>query len=73
MTDDEMVGWHHRLNGPEYEQAPSDGEGQGSVVCCSPLGCKGSDTIERLNNNYHYQYYFYVTYKVIRSRQYLSL
>ena len=46
MTDDEMVGWHHRLNGPEHEQAPSDGEGQGSVVCCSPLGCKESDTIE---------------------------
>ena len=37
---DEMVGWHHRLNGHEFEQAPGDSEGQGSLVCCSPWGCK---------------------------------
>ena len=74
MTDDEMVGWHHQLNGHECEQAPWDTEGQGSLVCCSLLGCKESDTTERLNNNnYHYQYYFHVIYKVIRWRQYLSL
>ena len=36
MTEDEMVGWHHRLNGHEFEQAPEDGEGQGSLACCSP-------------------------------------
>ena len=36
MTEDEMVGWHHRLNGQESEQTPGDGEGQGSLVCCSP-------------------------------------
>ena len=42
----EMVGWHHRLNGPEFEQAPGDGEGQGSLVCCSPWGRKESDTTE---------------------------
>ena len=36
MTGDEMAGWHHRLNGHEFEQALGDGEGQGSVVCCSP-------------------------------------
>ena len=36
MTEDEMVGWHHRLNGHEFEQAPGDGEGQGSLACCSP-------------------------------------
>ena len=36
MTKDEMVGWHHWLNGPEFEQVPGDGEGQGSLVCCSP-------------------------------------
>ena len=36
MTEDEMVGWHHWLNGHEFEQAPGDGEGQGSLVCCSP-------------------------------------
>ena len=51
MTENEMVGWHHRLNGLELEQAPGDGEGQGSLACCSPWGCKESDTTERLNNN----------------------
>ena len=48
MTEDEMVGWHHRLNGHEFEQAPEDGEGYGNLVCCSPWGCKESDTNERL-------------------------
>ena len=51
MTEDEMVGWHHRLNGHESEQAPGVGEGQGSLVCCSPWGRKELDTTERLNNN----------------------
>ena len=45
----QMVGWHQRLNGHEFEQAPGVGEGQGSLVCCSPWGCKESDMIERLN------------------------
>ena len=49
MTEDEMVGWHHRLNGHEFEQTLGDGEGQGSLVCCSPRGRKESDTTERLN------------------------
>ena len=40
MTEDEMVGWHHWLNGHEFEQAPGDGEGQGSLASCSPWGCK---------------------------------
>ena len=44
MTEDEMVGWHHRLNGHEFEQTPGDGERQGSLACCSPWGCKESDT-----------------------------
>ena len=44
MTEDEMVGWHHRLNGHEFEQALGDSEGQGSLVCCSPGGLKESDT-----------------------------
>ena len=43
MTDNEMVGWHHWLNGHEFEQAPGDGEGQGSLACCSPWGHKESD------------------------------
>ena len=46
-----MVGWHHRLNGHESELAPRDGEGQGSLACCSPQSSKESDTTERLNNN----------------------
>ena len=46
-----MVGWHHRLNGHEFEQAPRDGEGQGSLECCSPWDYKESDTTEWLNNN----------------------
>ena len=51
MTEDEMVGWHHRRDGHEFEQAPGDGEGQGSLVCCSPWGRKESDMTERLNNS----------------------
>ena len=51
MTEDEMVGWHHRLNEHEFEQAPGNGEEQGSLACCSPWGHKESDTTERLNNS----------------------
>ena len=47
-----MVGWHRRLNGHEFEQAPGDGEGQGGLACYSPWGRKESDTTEQLNNNY---------------------
>ena len=46
-----MVGWHHQLNGHEFEQAPGDGGGPESLVCCSPWGHKESDTPEQLNNN----------------------
>ena len=53
VTEDEMVGWHHQLNGHEFQQAPGDGEEQGSLECCRPWGCKESDMIERLNNNHH--------------------
>ena len=49
VTEDEMVGWHHQLDGHEFEQAPVDGEGQGSLACRSPWGHKESDTTERLN------------------------
>ena len=45
------IGWHHWLKGHEFEQTPRDGEGQGSLVCCSPWGHKESDVNERLNNN----------------------
>ena len=49
MTEDEMVGWHHWLNGHEFEQALGAGDGQGGLVCCRPWGCMESDTTERLN------------------------
>ena len=48
-TEDEMVGWHHQLDGHEFEQVPGVGDGQGSLVCCSPWGCKESDMTEWLN------------------------
>ena len=51
MTENELVGWHHWLNGHEFEQTPGGGKGQGSLECCSPWGCKELDTIEWLNNN----------------------
>ena len=51
MAKDEMVGWHHRFNGHEFEQTLRNGEGQGSLLCCSPWGRKESDMTERLNNN----------------------
>ena len=50
-TEDEMVGWYHGLNGHEFEQTPGDGEGQGSLVCCSPWGHKESDTTYQLSKN----------------------
>ena len=46
-----MAGWHHGFNGPESEQTPGDGEGQGSLVCFSPWGHKELDTTEWLKNN----------------------
>ena len=64
-----MVGWHHDLSGPEFDQTPGDNEGQGSLVCCRPWSCKDLDTTEWLNNTKRYKgycdkvsirlYYFY--------------
>ena len=45
-TEDGMVGWHHQLNGREFEQGPGDGEGQGGLACCSPWGRKEMDATE---------------------------
>ena len=44
VAEDEMVGWHHRLSGHEFEQTPRDSEGQGRLACCNPWGHKESDT-----------------------------
>ena len=49
MTEDKIVGWHHRLNGHEFEQALGDGVGQGGLACCSPWGHKESDMTELLS------------------------
>ena len=49
MTEDEMVGWHHRHDGHEFEQVPGVGDGQGSLACCSPWGHKELDVTKRLN------------------------
>ena len=53
MAEDEMVGWHHRLNGHEFEQALGVGDEQRSLVCCSPRGHKELDTTEPLNLQSH--------------------
>jgi len=49
-TEDKMIGWHHQLNGPEFEQTPGAGERQGSLACYSPWGHKEWETTEQLNN-----------------------
>jgi len=53
VTENEMVGWHHRLSRHEFEQTPGDSEGQESLVCCSPWGHKELDMIEWLNNSWY--------------------
>ena len=51
MTENQMLGWHHQLNGHEFEQALGVSEGQESLACCSPWGCKESDMTERTCKN----------------------
>ena len=53
MTEDKMVGWHHQLNGHQFEQAPGDGEG---LVCCNPWGSKESNMTELMSNKNKYLY-----------------
>ena len=57
-TEDGMVGWHHWLNGHEFEWTPWVGDGQRGLVCCSPWDCKESDTTERLNWADRYLYHW---------------
>ena len=52
-SEDELIGWHHQLNGHEFEQVSGVGDGQGSLECCGPWGCKESDMAERLNWTEH--------------------
>ena len=49
MTEDEIVGWHHQLNGHEFEPAPGDADGRGSLACCSRWGCKEADMTDLLS------------------------
>ena len=63
MTEDEMVGWHHRLNGHGFGWTPGAGDGQGGLACCRSWGHKKSDTTERLNgtewsSDFHYFHLF---------------
>ena len=51
MTEDEMVGWHHGLNGHEFEETQGDSEGRGGLGCCGPCGCRALYTTWQLNNN----------------------
>ena len=51
MTENEMVGWCHRLSGHEFELTLGDSETHGTLACCSPWGCKESDSTEQVNNN----------------------
>ena len=57
VSEDEMAGWHPQCNGHELGQTLGDAEGQGGLVCCSPWGCKESDTTEQLNNIYTHRMY----------------
>ena len=60
LTEDVMVGWHHQLNGHEFEQAPGAGEGQGSLACCSPWGCRvGHNWATELNCLYQWRQIFF--------------
>ena len=52
VTGDDRVGWHHQLNAPKCEKIPGDSEGQGSLACCSPYGCKELDITKQLTNKY---------------------
>ena len=77
MTEDEKVGWHHKLNGHGFEQTPADSEEQGSLVCCSPRGCKESDMTEGLNNSracpYPRNYYLIAWVHIQLLQSYLTL
>ena len=65
MTEDEMAGWHHRLNGHEFEWSPGVSDGQGGLACCSPWGCKESVTTERLNWIEKPKYLIFIKFEIL--------
>ena len=68
MTENQMLGWHHQLNGHEFEQALGVSEGQESLACCSPWGCKEPDMTEELN-----KYDNWKSIRIIQLRNYVGL
>ena len=72
MTEDEMVGWHHQLDGHGSEEAPGVDDGQGSLVCCSPWGCRESDMTKQLNWTDSF-YCWIVCYYMNKPQPFLSL
>ena len=69
VAEDEMVRWHHQLNGHEFEQTPGGSEGQGSLACCSPWGHR-VDTTQRLNNNISW-FFWDALYKWVKTRVFI--
>ena len=65
MTEDELAGWHHGLDGRESEWTPEDGDGQGGLACCDSWGCKESDTTERLKWTERSFYFSFSPTKII--------
>ena len=66
MTKGEMVGWHHRLDGHEFEQAPGVGDGRGRLACCSPWGHKELDTTEWLEHHFQAKWQACSTYLLLK-------
>ena len=64
-----MVGWYHQLTGHEFEQAPGVGDGQGSLVCCSPWRCEESDMTEWLNWNWAHRKYIMFWFRMLRLKE----
>ena len=75
MTEDEMVGWHHWLNGHGFGWTPGVGDGQGGLACCSSCVCKESDMTEQLNwtelkSSLHYSFKFHVWLKIFKIKNF---
>ena len=68
-----MVGWHHWLNGHEFEQTPGDSEGQGGLACCSPWGHKESDTTKQLNKKQRYVTVLHAGNRMMNKQPFLIL